>query len=367
MVLRSPGWQADNLTARQLVLADAPAAALRLRMAARPREVVERQLYLWETDPDTEEEDEGPDVDYLHVLWLAVKGPDMAPPTGVDNVQAILDMAPHAAQLLGPDGDLPLHRAVRAHTCLGEPNAWYLPMVSLLIGSYGAAVIAHDEDGATPLHHAAMDLQIDMLLRAHPDAVYTQSKSTRETPLHLAVRFRYPPAIVNVLLAADAEKRSSRLRDFWGNLPHGALTFFYINQLWSLSNVCTFFVMYFSSYEQQLTACRLLERGDIDAVEARARELGCDGIEARHHTLLGVMGTLLIQLWISCYLARTYSETLQDLANDADDAALVQFVWARRRETWQQLRRFEDVVGRQFEELRASLVSKQSLRAGSFR
>jgi len=147
----------------------------------------------------------------------------------------------------------------------------------------------------------------------------------------------------------------------------GALTFFYINQLWSLSNVCTFFVMYFSSYEQQLTACRLLERGDIDAVEARARELGCDGIEARHHTLLGVMGTLLIQLWISCYLARTYSETLQDLANDADDAALVQFVWARRRETWQQLRRFEDVVGRQFEELRASLVSKQSLRAGSFR
>ena len=27
MVLRSPGWQADNLTARQLVLADAPAAA----------------------------------------------------------------------------------------------------------------------------------------------------------------------------------------------------------------------------------------------------------------------------------------------------------------------------------------------------
>ena len=283
MVLRSPGWQADNLTARQLVLADAPAAALRLRMAARPREVVERQLYLWETDPDTEEEDEGADVDYLHVLWLAVKGPDMAPPTGVDNVQAILDMAPHAAQLLGPDGDLPLHRAVRAHTCLGEPNAWYLPMVSLLIGSYGAAVIAHDEDGATPLHHAAMDLQIEcahallasvptaaatprgpgagprfgflplhdavqgprigadtmrppswdetravalisMLLRAHPAAVYTQSKSTRETPLHLAVRFRYPPAIVNVLLAADAEKRSSRLRDFWGNLPvHYAL------------------------------------------------------------------------------------------------------------------------------------------------
>lgn len=289
MVLRSPGWQAVNLTARQLVVADAPAAALRLRLAARPREAVERQRYLWEDeggsdqDEEDEEEDYGPDVDYFHVLWLAVKGPDMAPPTGLDAVRAILDVAPHAARLLSPDGDLPLHHAVRAHKCLGEPNAWYLPMVSLLIGSYGAAAIVHDEDGATPLHHAAMDLQLEcahalltsvptaaatprglgagaragflplhdavhgprmgadterpptwdearavamvsLLLHAHPDAVHVQGKPARETPLHLAVRFRHPPAVVNVLLAADAEKTSSRVRDGAGNLPvHYAL------------------------------------------------------------------------------------------------------------------------------------------------
>jgi len=141
----------------------------------------------------------------------------------------------------------------------------------------------------------------------------------------------------------------------------GALLFFYINQLWSLSNVCTFFVMSMEAYEQQLTACRMLALGDMSADEAQSRELGCDGIEARHRMLLGVMGALLAQLWISCFLARTFSEMVQDMQSDDDDRQLVRFIWERRRETWQQLRRFEDVVQRQFEELRASLVSKQGL------
>ena len=48
----------------------------------------------------------------------------------------------------------------------------------------------------------------------------------------------------------------------------------------------------------------------------------------------------------------------QDMLNDNDDHALVDFIWERRRETWVQLRRFEDVVQRQFEELRSSLVNR---------
>ena len=40
--------------------------------------------------------------------------------------------------------------------------------------------------------------------------------------------------------------------------------------------------------------------------------------------------------------------------------ALVDFVWHRRRELWVQLERFEDVVQRQFEELRVSLVHRQA-------
>ena len=102
--------------------------------------------------------------------------------------------------------------------------------------------------------------------------------------------------------------------------------------------------------------------------------------------MLVVLVALLTQLWVSCFLARTYSELLQDAANDADDKALVNFVWERRRETWvqarappprhhcgarivrerprarAQLRRFEDVVQRQFEELRSSLVNRQGVR-----
>ena len=43
--------------------------------------------------------------------------------------------------------------------------------------------------------------------------------------------------------------------------------------------------------------------------------------------------------------------------HDEDDRQLVDFIWDRRRETWLHLRRFEDVVQRQFEELRMSLVA----------
>jgi len=38
----------------------------------------------------------------------------------------------------------------------------------------------------------------------------------------------------------------------------GALLFYYINQLWSLSNVCTFFVMTMGAYEQQVPFFRFL-------------------------------------------------------------------------------------------------------------
>lgn len=57
---------------------------------------------------------------------------------------------------------------------------------------------------------------------------------------------------------------------------------------------------------------------------SQALLLGCDGIEARHTTMLAVMCTLLAQLWVSCFLARVYSEMIQDLANDHDDRELVQ-------------------------------------------
>ena len=59
----------------------------------------------------------------------------------------------------------------------------------------------------------------------------------------------------------------------------------------------------------------------------------------------------------ACLLRQVYSEMLQDAANDSDDAALVDFVWQRRGETWAKLEKFEDVVQRQFEELRMSLVA----------
>ena len=66
---------------------------------------------------------------------------------------------------------------------------------------------------------------------------------------------------------------------------------------------------------------------------------------------------LILMLWGVCFLSKLYSEMLQDRANDAQDAALVDFVWQRRGETWAKLEKFEDVVQRQFEELRMSLVA----------
>ena len=50
-------------------------------------------------------------------------------------------------------------------------------------------------------------------------------------------------------------------------------------------------------------------------------------------------------------------EMLKDMQNDQHDAELVNFVWQRRGETWAKLEKFEDVVQRQFEELRMSLVA----------
>ena len=101
-----------------------------------------------------------------------------------------------------------------------------------------------------------------------------------------------------------------------------------------------------------------------------------------------LLATLLAQLWFSCFMAKMYSEKIQDRENDASDKvcagvggwngwspdkseilripsvphlqALVDFVWHRRRELWVQLERFEDVVQRQFEELRVSLVHRQA-------
>ena len=76
--------------------------------------------------------------------------------------------------------------------------------------------------------------------------------------------------------------------------------------------------------------------------------------------MIVTLATLLGQLWFSCFLSKMYSEKIQDRANDASDKALVDFVWHRRRELWVQLERFEDVVQRQFEELRVSLVHRQA-------
>ena len=135
-----------------------------------------------------------------------------------------------------------------------------------------------------------------------------------------------------------------------------------------------------------------------------------------------MMVLLLGQLWFTCVLSKTYMEMVQDHLNDSDDHSLIDFIWERRRatriealgpslslslslflslalalalalaptlapalplapaltlalaltlwshtlpaayyprrETWIQLRRFEDVVQRQFEELRSSLVNR---------
>lgn len=141
------------------------------------------------------------------------------------------------------------------------------------------------------------------------------------------------------------------------------LLFFYINQLWGLSNVCTFFVMYLESNEKNHAAClEVYSYDSYDIPDSLADQLDCADVKSTHTMVLVALVALLTQLWMSCFLAKTYSELLQDAANDTDDKALINFVWERRRETWLQLRRFEDVVQRQFEELRSSLVNRQGLR-----
>jgi len=144
------------------------------------------------------------------------------------------------------------------------------------------------------------------------------------------------------------------------------LLFFYINQLWSLSNVCNFFVMYLQSDQRTTTTCALVKRGELTLAQAQGMGLGvdCDDVESRTKLLLGVMVMLLTQLWVSCFLCKTYSEMVQTRRSDDNDRRLTAFVWTRRRETWTQLRRFEDVVQRQFEELRSSLVSRQGVKQG---
>jgi len=138
------------------------------------------------------------------------------------------------------------------------------------------------------------------------------------------------------------------------------LLFFYINQLWGLSNVGTFFVMDLESNEQSYTACRLFADGELTLQQLQDSNLNCDALERSSSWMIGTLVTLLAQLWLSSFLAKMYSEKIQDRANDASDKALVDFVWHRRRELWVQLERFEDVVQRQFEELRVSLVHRQA-------
>ena len=74
---------------------------------------------------------------------------------------------------------------------------------------------------------------------------------------------------------------------------------------------------------------------------------------------------MIVELWSVCFLSKTYAEMLQDHANDESDSALVDFVWQRRGETWAKLEKIEDVVQRQFEELRMSLVAHAHVAAGA--
>ena len=136
------------------------------------------------------------------------------------------------------------------------------------------------------------------------------------------------------------------------------LLFSYVSQIWSLSNICTFFIMHIADHEQELSACRLLQLGDLPAEEASA-EIKCGDVDEKHRLILQSMSSMLLLLWAGSYFGRTLSELFQDERNDADDRALVNFVWQRRRETQTQLRQFEGQVLRQFEELREGLMSHQ--------
>ena len=138
------------------------------------------------------------------------------------------------------------------------------------------------------------------------------------------------------------------------------LLFFYINQLFGLSNVCTIFLMQLDENSSAHAACMMVSRGEITQAQVEQQHLDCAAVEDFQGTVVTMMVLLLGQLWVSCLLAKTYMEMVQDLLNDNDDRALIDFIWERRRETWVQLRRFEDVVQRQFEELRSSLVNRHA-------
>ena len=135
------------------------------------------------------------------------------------------------------------------------------------------------------------------------------------------------------------------------------LLLLYINQLWSLSNVSTFAVIFLTSETQSATACRLFASGELSPQQLRDQGLDCDDV-ARTARLLGTgLLSLILLLWAVCFFSKLYSEMLQDAQNDGHDAELINFVWQRRGETWAKLEKFEDVVQRQFEELRMSLVA----------
>ena len=57
------------------------------------------------------------------------------------------------------------------------------------------------------------------------------------------------------------------------------LLFFYINQLWGLSNVGTFFVMDLETNEQSYTACRLYEAGELTLQQLQDSNLDCEALE----------------------------------------------------------------------------------------
>ena len=129
----------------------------------------------------------------------------------------------------------------------------------------------------------------------------------------------------------------------------------YVNQLWCLSNVSTYAVVHMTSEAQGDAACRLYRTGELSKQQLEG--LDCDALDANARYALFLLGGLVGLLWVVCLLSRMYNEMLQDVANDAMDRQLVNFVWQRRGETWAKLEKFEDVVQRQFEELRMSLVA----------
>lgn len=136
------------------------------------------------------------------------------------------------------------------------------------------------------------------------------------------------------------------------------LLFLYINELFGLSNVCTVFLMRLDDNSSSMTSCGMLDNGELSQAQVDQMGLDCDEVRSTHQAVVLMMVLLLAQLWFTCVLSKTYMEMVQDHLNDSDDHSLIDFIWLKRRETWIQLRRFEDVVQRQFEELRSSLVNR---------